>query len=207
MTLADCLQKYRDSVIKADSYLTSAFTKNPDGSYLYDNEHINFIVDAAFLKFYISWESFLESVFIAFIQGELTMEGTQIPKFVSPRDEKHACDLLIGTNTYFDWSNPELVRKLSKLFFEETNPINQNLLSISDSLFDLKTIRNAAAHISSTTQKKLDGVASKLLGHTQVGISVTSLITSIRPSEADTFWEYYVKLLDIVAENICKGTI
>ena len=206
MTSAECLSAYRNGVSESIQYMGSAFVKNPDGSFQYNEKHRAFIVDAAFLKFYISWETFLESIFISFLMGENTIIGTTVPKCITARDEHHAENILIGTNTYFDWTNPESVRKLSKLFLEDENTIGNNVLAIQTELFDLKTIRNAAAHITSTTQTKLDSVASKLLNHQQTNTTVSDLIVKNMPGTSHTIFEYYQILLDSIAESICKGS-
>ena len=88
-----------------------------------------------------------------------------------------------------------------------SNVIGDNILSIQNDLLDLKTIRNAAAHISATTQKKLDSLASRLLSHTVVDITVESLITQLEPSTGLSYFEYYKQKLDVVAEKIAKGEI
>ena len=207
MTIHDCLTHYRAQVSEATAYLQKAYDKNPDGTFCHPPAYKSFIVNAAFLKFYIAWEEYLEKVMSAYLLGELTLNGTSIAKAVVARGERHAHELLVGTNTYFDWSNPELIRKLSKLYLEESNVVGDNILSIQNDLFDLKTIRNAAAHISATTQQKLDGLASRLLLHTVVNISVESLISKIEPTSGLSYFEYYKRKLDIVAEKIANGTI
>lgn len=207
MTVNDCLTLYRDKVSEATTYLQKAYDKNPDGTFCYSPAYMSFIVNAAFLKFYIAWEEFLENIMSAYLLGELTLNGTAIVKNVAARGEKHAHELLVGTNTYFDWSNPDLIRRLSKLYLEESNVIGDNILSIQNDLLDLKTIRNAAAHISATTQKKLDSLASRLLSHTVVDITVESLITQLEPSTGLSYFEYYKQKLDVVAEKIAKGEI
>lgn len=207
MTINDCLMQYRNQVLEATVYLQKAFDKNPDGTFCHPPAYRSFIVNAAFLKFYIAWEEYLEKVMSAFLLGELPITGISIEKSVVARGEKHAHDLLVGTNTYFDWSNPELIRRLSKLYLEESNVIGDNILSIQNDLLDLKTIRNAAAHISATTQKKLDSLASRLLSHTVVDITVESLITQLEPSTGLSYFEYYKQKLDVVAEKIAKGEI
>lgn len=207
MTINDCLTQYRNQVSEATDYLQKAFEKNPDGTFCHPPAYKSFIVNAAFLKFYIAWEEFLENIMSAYLLGELTLNGTSIAKAVIARGERHSHELLVGTNTYFDWSNPELIRRLSKLYLEESNVVGDNILSIQNDLFDLKTIRNAAAHISATTQKKLDSLASRLLSHAVVDITVESLITNIEPTSGLSYYEYYKQRLDIVAEKIAKGEI
>lgn len=206
MTVTDCLSHYRQGVADSIAYMSSAYATKTDGTFLYSQAHRDFIVDAAFLKFYICWETFLESVFSSYLLGELSITGVSVPTCITARDQKHASEILIGCNKYFDWSNPELVRKLSKLYMEEENTIGNNILSIQNDLFDLKTIRNAAAHITVTTQANIDGLASRIMGHQQYNTTVSGLIMSNKPGTADTIFEYYKNILDATAECICKGS-
>lgn len=205
MNTTECLDRYRRSVAASIAYMSSAFATNPDGSFMYSLDHQAFIVDAAFLKFYISWETFLESIFSLYLMGEQTIAGTTVPACITARDQKHASNILIGCNTYFDWSSPELVRKISKLYLEEDNTIGNNILSIQQDLLDLKIIRNAAAHITVTTQTKLDSVASRIMGHQQINTTVSGLIMSNKPGTNHSLFQYYKVLLDATAECICKG--
>ena len=75
----------------------------------------------------------------------------------------HAHRILIGTQKYVDWSNPEIIRRLCNLFFDPSNPFDTYIASINTDLFDLKTIRNAAAHLTSTTSQQLDSLATRKL--------------------------------------------
>ena len=206
MTSNECLNIYRDSVNKADLYMHNAFQQTPNNNYVHDEDYRHFIVNASILNFFIAWETFLESIFECFITGNGPVNG-QVNSCVTPRNEKHAQELLIGINKYFDWSNPEHVRKLSKLYLDEINPIESNIISIQTDLISLKTIRNAAAHLSTTTQNQLDSVASRLLEQQKTNINPTDLITSIKPNTNDNLWEYFKKVLDIAAENIASGLL
>ena len=130
MSTNDVLSQYRDTVNNARQYASDAFKQRPDGTYVYDEDHRGFIVDAAILKFFIAWETFLESVFKCFLLGERTTNGTIVTSCVTARNEKHAGKLLIGTSKYFDWANPESVCILSKLYLEDNNPIDNSLKTI-----------------------------------------------------------------------------
>jgi len=206
MSTNDVLNQYRNTVLNARQYVSDAFKQNPDGTYVYDEAHRDFIVDAAILKFFIAWETFLESIFKCFLLGERTTEGTIVATCVNARNEQHAEKLLIGINRYFDWANPENVRTLSKLYLEENNPIDCSLKNIYSDLSDLRTIRNAAAHMVETTIKPLEALAQRKTGRMQVGIKPNSLIFMIE-SGTKTYWDYYQQILDIAAENIAKGNL
>lgn len=207
MTVTECLQTYRHNVSIADSYMQSAFERLSDGSYKYGEQHRDFIVDAAFLKFFIAWETFLEGIFACFLMGEQTTSGTVVAKCVTPNNEDHAKKIMIGNNKYYDWTNHENVIQLSKLLLSSENPIEHAIFSIKRELSDLKTIRNAAAHLSTTTQGGLNGIASRLLGHEQHSMTPSKLILQNIPGTACTFWDDYKQKLDIAAENIAKGEV
>ena len=53
--------------------------------------------------------------------GEQSIQGNRIETFAQPRDEAHACNMVIGTKQFADWSTADTVRKLSLLFFAEDN--------------------------------------------------------------------------------------
>ncbi len=194
---------YRDAVNKATQYMQAAYAKNGDGGYMYSQEHQRFIVDASVLKFFIAWETFLESVFSAFLLKKQTLQGTYVNTFVTAVDFEHAKKLLVGTNTYFDWANPDKVITLSKLYLGEINPIYNAVASIKSDLFDLKTIRNAAAHLSSTTQKSLESMVQRKTGRLAIGIKPADFMISTY--NGTVYWYYYKDLLDAAAESIANG--
>ena len=206
MSTNDVLNQYRDTVNNARQYASDAFKQRPDGTYVYDEDHRGFIVDAAILKFFIAWETFLESVFKCFLLGERTTNGTIVTSCVTARNEKHAGKLLIGTSKYFDWANPESVCILSKLYLEDNNPIDNSLKTIYSDLYDLRTIRNAAAHMTETTKNPLESLAQRKTGRMQVGIKPNSFVLMIESGNR-TYWDYYQQILDITAENIAKGVV
>lgn len=206
MSTNDVLTQYRNTVMDARQYVSDAFKQKSDGSYVYDEAHRGFIVDAAILKFFIAWETFLESIFKCFLLGERTTDGTIVATCVNARNEQHAGKLLVGISKYFDWANPEYVCTLSKLYLEENNPIDCSLKSIFNDLYDLRTIRNAAAHMVETTRKPLESLAQRKTGRMQVGIKPYAFVLMME-SGTKTYWDYYQQILDITAENIAKGTI
>lgn len=206
MTAADCLQHYRDSVQQAESFITEVYQTDAGGQYIHPHDYRDFVVSSAVVRFSIAWESFLESIYCAFLLGELDTKGNTVSSCVVARDEEHAHSLLRGTNKYFDWTNPEKIVALSVLFLGSVNPIKTAINATLSDLFDLKSIRNAAAHISSTTQKSLDSIASRLFGHQMVNTTVTDVILMVR-SDGKTMWSYYKDLLDVAAENVASGQV
>jgi hypothetical protein len=77
----------------------------------------------------------------------------------------HVNDMLMGSGqrAFVDWSTPETVRKIGRMCFANGDPYETVLSSIHTDLLDLKTVRNAASHVSSTTTAALDALATRRL--------------------------------------------
>jgi hypothetical protein len=207
MPLIDSLNNYRNSIIEANGFINVAFQQDAAGNYLLPQNQREFITDSSFLKTFIVWETFLESVCVKYLLGEPSILGTLITRHAQPLNADHAHQLLIGTQKYVDWADPQKVKRLCSLYFGSVNHIDTSLSSIYSDLLDLKTIRNAAAHLSSTTSTQLDSLAKRLLRSPQSNIRVSQLIFSVDPASlaGDTIFTTYLTKLDIVAEGIANG--
>jgi len=202
----DALTNYRDNVTRVNSYINLAYEQDTAGNNVRSTEEIEFLVTSAFLKLFIAWEGFLERSFVAYLTGAVSLDGNVLTKYVSPIDEAHAHKILIGTQKYVDWANTEIVNKIAAIYFEGGEPYITTLNSITRDLSDLRTIRNASAHISSTTQIRLDAVASRVLGITATGISVSDFVTRMSIEDSSkTILQMYQLKLDISAENIAHN--
>jgi len=203
MTLQTSLDDFRAGIIKVNEYIVMAYQKDADGNNILDDGNIEFIVDSAFLKMFIYWEGFLESAFLQYLTGANSTDGSIVNRHATPLNEKHANDLLIGTQKYVDWANHEIVKRLARLYLVDGEPLHTSLASLATILSELKVIRNSAAHVSSSTRSQLTSVANRVLNKTLSSISVTEFIMEMHPADATkTVLQYYQNMLDIAAENI-----
>ncbi len=208
MPLIDILNNYRSSIIECSTNLNIAFTTDGGGAYVYAQRQREFIVESAFLKIFISWETYLENAFVSYLLGEPTIAGRVVNKFATPVDFTHAQKLLIGTQRYVDWANSDIVIKLGGLYLEPNNPINVTISSIKSDMDDLKIIRNSAAHMSSTTNAALDALATRKLRTPCSNYSVPQLVLTfdpIAPVNNQTILNTYLLILDAAAESIATG--
>ena len=72
---------------------------------------------------------------------------------------------------------------LARAYFLNAGPFENAINSIISDWTDFKTIRNAAAHLSSNTADKLDGLASRRLGTPTAGITVERFVLSTQIPE------------------------
>jgi len=205
MPLIDSLTTYRNAITEANSFVAIAFRRNRSRRYILSAPEREFITDSAFLKVFISWETFLEDSFIKYMLGEPSVLGRAVTRYVSPTSAQHAGDLLLGTQKYVDWANPEIVRRLANLYFGPGNPYETYIGAINQDLLDLKTVRNAAAHLSSTTRPKLDALGTRKLGRPATGLTVSTLLFSVVPPSSDTILTTYLTIFDIAAEGIANA--
>ena len=206
MSLQQNLDNYRASVSEGQGFINFAHQTYANGNYKIQSGLRKFISESAFLKIFISWETFLESSFIDYLMNEQSITGNMPAKFATPIDRAHAQQLLIGTQKYVDWANPEITKKLSKIYFHQGYVFNTQLSAVQTELFDLKTIRNSAAHLSSTTNTQLDGLSSRLLGTNCQNYTAYKLLFSNDPNTpGSTILNTYINVLDISAEIIANG--
>ena len=207
MNLQNNLLDYKNTVADCIGYIGFAHEKDSNDDYIIESSLREFISESAFLKIFIAWETFLENCFVDYLMGLPSIQNKRPAKWANPVDKAHAQQLLVGTQNYVDWANPEITRRLSKIYFHEGYVFQSQLAIINQELLDLKTIRNSAAHLSSSTSSKLDGLSSRLLNTQCANYTAYRLLFSIDPlsSNQDTILNNYLFKLDFSAKVIADG--
>lgn len=198
------LAEFRRAIANARALIGSAHTVDSSGTPLWSADARAVIVEAAFLKVFIAWETTLEAAFLSFLTGTPSASGTAVVRYASPSDRDHARSMLVGTQRFVDWSTPDTVRKLARVYFDSGHPFETVLSAIHADIIDLKTIRNAAAHLSSSTSTSLDALASRKLSTPVANTTPSALLLSVDPasSTGGTILDSYLELLDSAAERL-----
>lgn len=208
MALAQNLADFRAANVELVSHINFANHKYANGTYKLPRNLREFICESAFLRIFISWETFVENSFVDYLLNEPSILNNRPAKWVNPINKEHAQEIIIGNQRYMDWSNPEAIRKISQMFFHLGYVFNTTLGSISNDLMDLKTIRNSAAHMSSTTSGKLDGLSTRILSVPCTNFTAYRLLFSTDPRSTigpQTVLNRYLQILDVAAEQIANG--
>lgn len=208
MALNQNLIDFRATIIELNQHIQFAHQKYANGNYKIAANLRIFVSESAFLKMFVAWETFVESSFIDYLINEESILLRRPAKWATPIDRKHANQIVIGNQKYMDWSNPEIVRAMSKIYFHQGYVFDTALSAINTDLMDMKTIRNSAAHLSSSTSDKLDGLASRILTTPCINYTAYRLLFSIDPrsgAAAQTVLNRSLTLLDIAAEQIANG--
>jgi hypothetical protein len=192
---------------QCDSLIANAHRMDAAGAHLFPQLDREQITIAAFLNLFVAWEEFLEALFSSFLTGAPTLSGSMPVKHASPPNADIAKGMLIGTNRYFDYANHDNVRKMASIYFQDGYPFEAPLSAVFSDLGDLRTMRNASAHISSTTQRALEALAQRIFGVPRLGISLYVMLTEIDPrsAQANTVYAEARQKLLVTAQLIAHG--
>lgn len=207
MPIASAVTNLGAKAAQCDSLITSAHRVDAAGASIFSLADREQITVAAFLNLFVAWEEFLEAVFSNFMVGVPTL-STNVPnRYAVPPDVESAKLMLIGTNRYFDYANHELVRKMASVYFQNGYPFEPTFSAVISDLADLRTMRNASAHLSSTTSLSLEALAQRIFGTPCPGITLYAMLTTVDPRSATgstVFAEARDKLLTS-AQLIAQG--
>ena len=205
MPLSQILSNFENNIQQCDSLIANAHKFDKEGNPILPNIDQSQITVAAFLNMFLAWEEFLESSLIEFMTGSLTISGQSPQRYVFPGDREKAHSIVRGVNRYFDYSNHDYVKKTVNLYFENGYPYEPHLSAIHSELIDLKTMRNASAHIATNTQQALDALAARIMMSRQPGIKLYDLLIKIIPNSNETVLFSHRDKLLITASKIAIG--
>jgi hypothetical protein len=201
------LAKFKSSVTQCDTLVAEAHKIDAAGAFLFSPISRAQITKAAFLNLFVAWETFLESSLMELMIGQPTISGQQPTRYVAPPHVDGARKILIGVMRFFDFGNHEFFRKIVLSYFDQGYPYEPHFGGIYSDLDTFRVMRNAAAHISSTTQTALDTIAVQITGTPNQNISLYTLLTTVDPRSGtgETIFATSKNKLVLVAELIAQG--
>lgn len=152
----------------------------------------NFIVERQFENLFMKFEELIETVFVSYSMGFQPVSGAHMTRSVILTSEQDVLDLYSGGKEYPDWTRWETLIKLSKYFFTPS-PFD-NLVGYIVQLNELKTVRNALAHISGTAYVKYQTLVRSKIGFFPTGgLSVAEfLMTPIATNPSQVYFQEYI---------------
>lgn len=181
MSVAHALSRLRAKAAQVDSLVANSHRTDSAGAPLFPTTDRQQITVAAFLNLFIAWEEFLEATLTDLMAGEPTISGVFPIKYVAPPTAAIARGIVIGVNRYFDYSNHEYVRKIVSMYFKNGHPFEPHISAISSDLADIRIMRNASAHLTSTTQIALEALAQRIFTTPRPGIDLYTVLTTADP--------------------------
>lgn len=167
-----------------------------------DNIH-RCVINGAFLDLFKAFERFLECSFVCYMHGQSGLNGNTVAKYVSPLTDEHALGLLKGTSPHADFTNRDIILKLSRNFFDGGGPYVA-LNSISNAFEEMKKIRNAISHVSIESQQAFLNLARNKLGSLPPGINTAMLLNSVMAGTTSTYFVYYKGVIEATINAIAN---
>lgn len=158
MTIADRLVEFRDEVSIAESLRQKANTTG-----LLNNTELYILYEATFLRIFRAYENFLESVFLSYLVGEESIQGSVIKTYVTPNNLSHARDIITSSQNFLDWTQPPTIIRRSEIYLENGGPIKLAVTGYQSNLKHAKKLRNHIAHNSKESEREYISVVQHFL--------------------------------------------
>lgn len=176
------------------------------GQYIVSADERELVTSACFVRMFVAFEEFLESSFGHYGTGGLSIRGASASCFVNPPDVDHLHRMYIGMMRFMDWSTPDRVKELAKLYFVDGEPFVTPLSSAHSDLLDMKTVRNGASHVSRTTTSALDSLYGRWTATPRSGVTAYEVLTSQGVQHRQTFMAHAETVLRGLASQIANYT-
>lgn len=158
------------------------------------------VVEYNFLLIFLSWECYLENVFLLYMCGKFGINGNSVNRFVSNVDQERALKMLKGSKEYPDWTNIEFITSMANVFFGDKNPFA--FLKNETSIIHIKKIRNRISHISDKCKREYEKVVLEYTGIPSTCDSVSDFLLTYSTDNKSTYFIYFINKLRIYAEIV-----
>ena len=193
-TLKDC----RRLVADADRWVAPG--KAPHIS----SQRHDSLVELAFFRAYLAWESLLEESFVLYLLGA-TVPGRRAPRrFVFPPSRQDATAWVVPEQRKYAKWDAGSVSARAERFFRSGYPYTTNLRGQQNALSDAQTIRNAIAHSSENARRRFETlVRHKLRTLPPRPTAGGFLSTTVRGSRPPmSFFDLYLSRFEFLVERI-----
>ena len=152
----------------------------------------------ALFRIYMAWEDFLENVFLRYMCGAETPSGFSPLLIVSSkRSINEAMNELLGRGfRYLNWSSNNTLTR-ARIYFDQGEPFETTINSISNLLGEISAIRNSFAHRSDFARNEFRNVVRNAFGYLPRGLSPGRFLLTANPSSVigEPFIDYYAQFL------------
>lgn len=165
------------------------------------------IVELAFLRTFLAWETFLEDSFLLYLLGQKPPRGRAPHRHTIPPNRKLAEEWLVPEGRQYAQWDAVPVSNRAQRFFREGRPFTRALRSHQSTLDETKIIRNAIAHDSKNAHDKFENLVRVKLGTLPPNVTVGSFLgmTVSSSSPPVSFLEFYLEKVEVVARLIVPG--
>ena len=163
------------------------------------------MVELAFLRSFLAWETFLEESFVLYLSGQKPPRGRAPTRYAFPPSLNDATDWVVPERQdYATWTEPSRIARRAERFFRGGSPFAPVLRSHQSVLDDSRFLRNAIAHASAPAQQKFENVVRQKIGVLPPTLTVGGFLGMTVPQSSPpvTFLEHYLAKIELAARLI-----
>ncbi|MBP9040764.1 MAG: hypothetical protein KBF64_03215 [Anaerolineaceae bacterium] len=180
--------------------------QNPRGTYIHiGSRRKEIFASIALLRMHMSWEDFLENVFVRFLCGGQTASGYSPSLLQAPFSIINtAYSTLLGGNNFLNWS-PYNINTLALRFFNLGEPFSSAIAASRNKLDEINIVRNRFAHRSDFASNQFEIIIRNTLGYIPRGINPGRWLLMRDPSNPGLrLIDGYAIILRVTARSIVR---
>ena len=165
------------------------------------------LVEWAFFRVYLGWESLLEESFMLYASGAST-PGRRAPKrFVFPKNRRATMDWVVPEGRPYAKWDADTVSKRAERFFSSGYTFTAGLRGQQNVLDETRKIRNVIAHDSEAARSRFESVVRNRLGTLPARATVGSFLSTVVPGANPpiVFLELYLSKFEDLVGRIVPG--
>lgn len=161
------------------------------------------LIELAFLRGFLAWESFLEESFVLYLLGKNAPRGRPPRRFAMPPTRSAAQLFVAEGREHTKWDVASASNRAER-FFAGGRPFAGPLRSNQSHLSDAGTIRNAVAHKTPRAREKFEALVRRELGALPPNMTVGGFLNTTKPSSIPllSYLEFYLDRTEFIAKQI-----
>jgi hypothetical protein len=163
------------------------------------------MIELAFLRCFLAWETFLEESFVLYLSGQKPPKGRAPSRYAFPPNLGVAMEWVIPEGQdYATWTVAARVTERAQRFFRNGQPYAPVLRSNQSALDESRTLRNAIAHASASAQSKFETLVRNRLGVFPPKLTVGGFLGMVVPGSAPpiSFLDHYLQKIEFAAQQM-----
>jgi len=109
---------------------------------------LHLLTEAIFSRAFRQYEKFIEEAFLLYCQGRASLSGNRVRSFISPKNAKHAKQIIQSGMNFLEWNSPSKIIDRCEMYLDSNNPIKLAITTHRSKLQCIRKVRNAIAHAS-----------------------------------------------------------
>lgn len=122
------------------------------------------LAEAIFLEAFTAYEVNLETLFLHYACGGLSLNGIGASRYLSVNDEARVRAIAKAGQRFLSWAKPSQTRETAQLYLENGWPIAELMSTKEQVLSDCEKVRNRIAHNSIEANTAFKAVQRNIFG-------------------------------------------